>query len=84
MAPFIVNHPVLFNNWIMAREEAIARVRAVATPTAEEIRQFRTVLEASAVSIGNWTSAHPLRQEKLHALGDDLAAPGSFLDQGAK
>ncbi|MBB5516181.1 hypothetical protein FHS89_002207 [Rubricella aquisinus] len=74
MAPFIVNHPVLFNNWIMAREEAIARVRAVATPTAEEIRQFRTVLEASAVSIGNWTSAHPLQQEKLHALGDDLAA----------
>ena len=29
MAPFIVNHPVLFNNWIIVREEAIARVRSL-------------------------------------------------------
>src|SRR6056297_1305251 len=28
MAPFLVRHPILLNNWIMAREEALARVRA--------------------------------------------------------
>ena len=33
MAPFIVNHPVLFNNWINAREEAIARIRALPKAT---------------------------------------------------
>ena len=27
MAPFLINHPVLLNNWIAAREEALARVR---------------------------------------------------------
>lgn len=34
MAPFLVNHPVLLNNWIMARETALARVRAL--PGADE------------------------------------------------
>jgi hypothetical protein len=29
MAPFLVNHPDLLNNWIAARETAIARVRAL-------------------------------------------------------
>jgi hypothetical protein len=29
MAPFLVNHPDLLNNWITARETAIARVRAL-------------------------------------------------------
>ncbi len=28
MAPFLVNHPVLLNNWMMVRETALARVRA--------------------------------------------------------
>ena len=28
MAPFLVRHPILLNNWMMAREEALARVRA--------------------------------------------------------
>jgi hypothetical protein len=37
MAPFIINHPVLFNNWIMAREEAIARVRSVHTASAADV-----------------------------------------------
>jgi hypothetical protein len=31
MAPFLVNHPDLLNNWITARETAIARVRALPT-----------------------------------------------------
>ncbi len=29
MAPFLVNHPVLLNNWMLARETAFARVRAL-------------------------------------------------------
>ena len=29
MAPFLVTHPVLLNNWMLARETALARVRAI-------------------------------------------------------
>ena len=29
MAPFVINHPSLFSNWIVAKETALARVRAL-------------------------------------------------------
>ncbi len=72
MAPFVVNHPVLFNNWIMAREEAIARIRAVDTATAKEAATFRNLLNRSAVSVTNWRSDHPLQIEKLTTLRSDM------------
>ena len=27
MAPFIVNHPTLLNNWVLARETALKKIR---------------------------------------------------------
>ena len=29
MAPFIVNHPTLLNNWIMSREIALKKIREI-------------------------------------------------------
>ena len=29
MAPFIVNHPTLLNNWILARETALKKIREI-------------------------------------------------------
>lgn len=74
MAPFIINHPVLFNNWIIAREEAIARVRSAAQATAEEVAVFTDVLQRSLVSLSRWQSAHPVQVAKLAALRADMAA----------
>lgn len=72
MAPFIVNHPVLFNNWIMVREEAIARVRSVAAATEAEAQVFRSLLRRSEVSVARWRSEHPIQVEKLATLTADL------------
>ncbi|WP_299948095.1 hypothetical protein [uncultured Ruegeria sp.] len=80
MAPFIVNHPVLFNNWIMVREEAIARVRSIETATEAEIAHFHSVFERSRLSISWWQSAHPIQIEKLAALNADLNAISEHLD----
>ena len=76
MAPFIINHPELFNNWIMAREEAIARVRSIESATAVEIDLFRQLVKRSIVSVQRWHSQHPKQIEKLAALRADL----QFLD----
>ncbi|QMU60124.1 MAG: hypothetical protein GKR98_15050 [Boseongicola sp.] len=73
MAPFIVNHPVLFNNWIIAREEAIARVRSVETALEEEATEFLDILRRSAKSVHLWTSVHPLQVKKLEALRADIS-----------
>ncbi|UWQ50698.1 hypothetical protein K3720_04655 [Leisingera caerulea] len=72
MAPYIVNHPVLFNNWIMAREEAIARVRSVQTASSDEAACFRRILRRSEISAARWHSEHPVQIEKLASLRKDL------------
>jgi hypothetical protein len=74
MAPFIVNHPVLFNNWIGAREEAIARIRAVETATHAEAAEFRSLLDRSVLSVARWHSEHAIQAAKLKTLSADMAA----------
>ncbi len=81
MAPFIVNHPVLFNNWIMAREEALSRVRSLQTASEDAARHFREIYDRSKLSMSWWRSEHPVQIEKLASLNADLAAITSYLDQ---
>jgi hypothetical protein len=61
MAPFLLNHPALINNWIAARETALARVRAVRHPSAAEVAQFRALLARARVNAATWRSEHPGR-----------------------
>jgi len=72
MAPFLMNHPVLLNNWMMAREEALARVRAQAHATPETVAGFRAALKAARENARGWTSEHPVQRDKLAALNADL------------
>ena len=75
MAPFILNHPELFNNWIMAREEAIARVRNIQDATLAEITLFCQLVKRSIVSVQRWHSKHAQQIEKLAACLRRSAAP---------
>lgn len=74
MAPYIVNHPILFNNWIIVREEAIARVRAVETVEQDEISLFQTLFSRAEESVARWKSAHEAQIAKLADLRADIAA----------
>ncbi|WP_171230236.1 hypothetical protein [Ruegeria sp. HKCCA4008] len=79
MAPFIVNHPVLFNNWIMVREEAISRVRSIDAASEDEARVFCDVFARCKQSIAWWRSEHPVQMEKLAALKSDLQEIEKYL-----
>jgi hypothetical protein len=68
MAPFLVRHPILLNNWMMAREEALARVRAQKMAAPNKIERFLQVLKAAKENAAVWTSAHPHQQDRLTAL----------------
>ncbi|WP_299478862.1 hypothetical protein [uncultured Roseibium sp.] len=72
MAPFIVNHPILFNNWMMVREEAISRVRAVARAAPEDVKTFGQLVKQSILSVEHWRSEHPVQLDKLVRLKADL------------
>ncbi|MEM7509111.1 MAG: hypothetical protein AAF415_20515 [Pseudomonadota bacterium] len=79
MAPFLVNHPILLNNWIAAREEALARVRAVACAAPQEAALFRDLLARSGAMVAVWCSDHPTQQRKLTDLRADLQALDAHL-----
>ncbi|MEP3846001.1 MAG: hypothetical protein ABJM43_11745 [Paracoccaceae bacterium] len=72
MAPFLLNHPTLFNNWIMGRETAIARVRSLPVASQQDAQIFRDLLARSVVSARLWQSEHPTQIENLAILRADL------------
>ena len=80
MAPFIVNHPRLFDRWIGAREEALARVRAISRASAAERAAFETLLVRSIVSAARWHSAHPVQAGRIATLREDLERLRAHID----
>lgn len=73
MAPFIVRHPKLLDHWMQAREEALARVRALEAASETSIAAFTQALEAAINNAAQWVSEHPLQVQKLADLKADLA-----------
>ncbi|MFK8081189.1 MAG: hypothetical protein AB8B97_12955 [Granulosicoccus sp.] len=72
MAPFLLNHPVLLNNWLMVREEALLRVRRVQRASDEEVRLFRHLLSRGVQALNDWQSEHALQRKKLTSLKRDV------------
>ena len=73
MAPFLVRHPMLLNNWITARETALARVRRQDRAAADTVAAFGAALDATRANADAWRSDHPLQKPKLADLRRDLA-----------
>jgi len=83
LAPFLANHPVLLNNWIAAREEALSRVRSLVHATPSKLEIFRNILQRARVNADEWRSEHPLQVEKLGLLKADLARLQGHVEGGA-
>lgn len=54
MAPFLINHCLLLNSWVMARETGIARVRAVETASADEIAKIQSLMGNARQHLSQW------------------------------
>jgi len=80
MAPFILNHPALFNNWIVAREQALAEVRSVQHASQSEIDLFNRLLERVSRSILQWNTQHELQKNKVEKLCADITMTRRFLE----
>lgn len=72
MAPFLINHPVLLNNWIAAREEGLARVRRLPQASADEAARFRSLVARAALNIAEWNTTSDFQLEKLSELRVDI------------
>ena len=64
---FVVNHPMLINNWILAKEEALLRVRSVKDASETEVETFLNLLPRVHQNVEEWRSQHSIQLEKLSA-----------------
>ena len=56
MAPFIVNHPTLLNNWILSRETALKKIREIKIIKKSEFEIFKTCTKKSIKNVTSWTT----------------------------
>ncbi|NEK23243.1 hypothetical protein GV827_12615 [Sulfitobacter sp. JBTF-M27] len=71
MAPFLVNHPILLNNWMTVRETALARVRAIESLAPEQQDRLHALAERAAVHLREWNVPDPEHQSRIDALRAD-------------
>ena len=83
MAPFLVNHPALLNAWMMAREMAIARVRALPLATASEQARFTALLDRARASLSRWRTPDERQSDRVCELAGDLDRVASHVGAGA-
>ena len=72
MAPFIVNHPTLLNNWINAREVALKKIREIKEVKVEHSNLFIKCLKKSLKNVTSWNTDSDYQQKKIQSLLNDL------------
>jgi len=80
MAPFIVNHPTLLNNWIYAREASLKKIREVKDVSTSESNLFKDCLKKSIKNITSWNTESEYQIKKIKSLLKDLNKFILFLD----
>jgi|TARA_B110000259_G_scaffold169167_1_gene198874 hypothetical protein len=80
MAPFIVNHPTLLNNWIYARETALKKIREIKNVATIESNLFKECLKKSIKNITSWNTESEYQIKKIKFLLKDLNQFILFLD----
>ena len=80
MAPFIVNHPTLLNNWILAREKALKSIRQIKNINKEDQEIFLKCLKKSLKNITSWNTDSEYQKNKINQLLADLNKLLAFIN----
>ena len=72
MAPFIVNHPTLLNNWILSRETALKKIREIKIVENNDSELFIDCVKKSIKNITTWNTDSEYQQNKIRLLLKDI------------
>ena len=72
MAPFIVNHPTLLNNWILSRETALKQIREIKYVKEENSKLFIECVKKSLTNITSWNTDSEYQKIKIKSLLSDV------------
>ncbi len=73
MAPFLVSHPILLNNWMLARETALARVRAIRTAPPDKRARFLELLDRVQRHVAEWNVEDARQMGRIRRLRFELS-----------
>ena len=80
MAPFIVNHPTLLNNWILCRETALKKIREIKIVKNLEVELFKDCVRNSMKNVTSWNTESKFQQKKINSLLKDLKKFINFIE----
>ena len=80
MAPFIVNHPTLLNNWILSREVALKKIREIKIAETKDISLFKQCVKNSLKNITSWNTESEYQLKKIKLLLKDVRKFIRFLE----
>ena len=81
MAPFIVNHPTLLNNWILSREKALKKIREIKDVESQDSDLFIDCVKKSLKNITSWNTDSEYQQKKISSLLKDVKKFLNFIDK---
>ena len=84
MAPFIVNHPTLLNNWIQARENALVTIRKIKNVKDDDFILFKSTLLKFLKNLTSWNTESEFQRKKIQGLISDLKKILHYLDNKAQ
>ena len=73
MAPFLVTHPVLLNNWMLVRETALSRVRGLKTASQEQQAHLQRLATRVSRHITQWKVADEQYTKRISMLQAEWA-----------
>ena len=79
MAPFIVNHPSLLNNWILSRETVLKKIREIKNINKNEYEIFFKCLSNSIKNITSWSTNSEFQKNKIKNLIYDIKKAINYL-----
>ncbi|MGD9481276.1 hypothetical protein [Shinella sp. G-2] len=80
MAPFLANHPILLNNWMHARETALARVRAKPYLDAAALNRLADLRLQAMLHLDQWAVEDEALMARILRLREEWVEAGSWID----
>ena len=80
MAPFIVNHPTLLNNWILCREIALKKIREIKKVETKDSNLFKDCVRKSIKNITSWNTESEYQLKKIKDLLKDVKKFVNFVE----
>ncbi len=72
MAPFLVRHPILLNNWMIAKEVALTRICAKEHASKDEYQRILTLLNRAITHVNEWSVEDAVQMQRILTIRKEL------------